>query len=63
MLNNIFQQNCAKQQEVFIYSDIWTAHLKPNHFRKKLPMGYYQDRMGRSLFDFEWSNSTVAHIS
>ena len=23
----------------------------------------YQDRMGRSLFDFEWSNSTVAHIS
>ena len=44
-------------------SDIWTAHLKPNHFRKKLPMGWYQDRMGRSLFDFEWSNSTVEHIS
>ena len=39
------------------------AHLKPNHFRKKLPMGCYQNRMGRSVFDFEWSNSTVAHIS
>ena len=30
--------------------------------KKKISVGYYQNRFERSLCDFEWSNSTVAHI-
>ena len=43
-------------------SDIWTAHFRPNYLRKKISMGYYQNKLRRSLCDFEQSNSTVAHF-
>ena len=41
-------------------SDIWTANLKPNHFRKKPHMGCYQDGMGRSLLTL---NGAIVQLS
>ena len=49
------------RQHSFI-SDLWTTCLRPNHFREKVFVGYNQNRLGRGLCDFEWSNNPNAHI-
>ena len=56
----MFQLNYAKLQEAFIYLKFWTTNSRSNHTGKKIIMGYSENRMEGSLYDFEWNFGTFA---
>ena len=57
------QLNYAKPQKAFIHLRFLEGNFRSNHTGKKIIMGCSEDRLERSLYDFEQNYKSFAYIS
>ena len=53
---------CKTAGSIHLFQIYGQLCLRPNYFREKIFVGCDQNRLGRGLCDFEWSNNPIAHI-